>query len=1017
MKLRFITWMILCFPFFSAKMLASEKAILENPPALCFVEDFSDIVNGNHTETSGSNVEWSGNTNFPLTVKTFQAGNAVRLGTSSLSGSITSRPLMEFSGNLRVEIDVKGWTNVEGYLLVTFHNKTKPVIYTNTINNGFETVFLDFSDVPAGAILKIETNAKRAIIDEVRIYCDAFEGSSTDYFRSVQSGDWHSTSTWESSPSGEVGTWNASPLFPDEDAAGVIIQNGTQVQILRPPLTITNTEVFGILEVLTSSVYEVVGDEEYELKIKEGGVFLVNAVGNGYDFGAKGLVEQGGKIVAGSGFLTGGTAFVNAYIGFSSGLFSFEDLSLCEWANPFTVIGSTSPVDADFFRPASLGNLPVFKISETPGFPFGSSANNTLYCTLEIAEGKNLKLDNAGNKTIIGGIKGNGELIQNPNSGNLILGNSSTVPVLDNEILISIQDEKMLLPYGLLIPETANVKLKALSGIQNTSLIFSAGNIDIQGILDIDNLKIQNSSTGSIFVRNHAKIKTRHTEGLYGLYAAIPSFESGKLELEENSSVEYYAAENQIISTGLESGYGNLILTGGIKIPNGKNLLIRNFTHVLSGELIIPETPMEESPFVLYALNGLENTGGIIRLQNNANLMQNPGASNSGEIILHRKAVVPSIQYNLWSSPVKEQDLYNLYPDIPLNRIMVYNTETDYYTILPTSSNPHSEFGVGYSIKGSSTMQPDVVANFIGIPQNESLNPIENFVSLSTLGSNYNLIGNPFPSNLDLVKLYLENEEQFYDEEDETPLYYFWDNTDNTDLVQQGSNYVNQNFAVYNPVSQLGVPAPRLGESGKIPNGIARPGQGFIIRARETATGIQFNNEMRTTEIEKNDALAPYYKESTPTQNSFYLKLITPDDLHLLTAIGYFEEAENSMEKYDSPITNAEASDLFYSFSEERKKLIIQGRKAPFECSEKIPLGIKAYKDGFYKIEIENLKGIFTDTIIYLLDNQKRILHNLSQGPYEFELRSGNHEKRFEIVFQPIGDGPRLSDSILWEFL
>src|SRR5690606_25161379 len=54
-----------------------------------------------------------------------------------------------FSGNLRVEIDVKGWTNVEGYLLVTFHNKTKPVIYTNTINNGFETVFLNFSDVPA----------------------------------------------------------------------------------------------------------------------------------------------------------------------------------------------------------------------------------------------------------------------------------------------------------------------------------------------------------------------------------------------------------------------------------------------------------------------------------------------------------------------------------------------------------------------------------------------------------------------------------------------------------------------------------------------------------------------------------------------------------------------------------------------------------------------------------------------------------------------------------------------------
>lgn len=1170
------------FSFLHAQSLASSTSI----NTLCFEEDFQSITTGNNTSENGSNGVWNGNLNFPVVVKAFRAGGAVRIGTSTETGTISSKILDEISGNTTLIFDVKGWTTVEGDLLVSLGNTTYTIPYHSTMDDDFERITLHFSDVPLHSTLSISTTSKRAFLDNISLVCNNFEGSHTDFYRSRQSGSWSDFQSWESSPTGVEGSFTPSYLYPNAQASQVLIQENHHIQINSPHIEITHLAIEGILEISGSTTYSVLGDEDIEVSVKSGGTFWVNSNGPPPNFQAHGLIETGGKLVAGPQ-MGGGTAFGNRYLGVNTGFFSFEDQSIVEWDNPYTVLGSTTTIDKDFFRRTSEEAMPIFRILTTPGFEFGSDENNILNCVLELVEPAQFGFRFSGEKTILGGIQGNGCVRQNEDSGNLYVGNSLHQPLLDGNLNLEIQDYKLKFPNGVEIKENAEINIYTTANIQNHRIHRMSGDFLIYGSLDIQNLRIENAQPGGIYVHETGKIRTRHTEGLFGPGSAIVQYASGKLNLLEGSSVEYYSDEAQAISslmnyyhlifsgngsktpnsainvhtngsvqiydnpvvnfshhnlglttansthfimeggrlilgtggtqpkmngnyeisggiiefTGnsgiqirvgnnfnpkmyqnieisgtnvkagtsdeaglsfhpngsftvknnavfkvpnlnglmgtstsalkngeflsnleleldstieynrndgnpqkisiLDNGYGNLLLTGlSPKTQNGSYLLVNNTTKVQSSELIIPTSNEEELPFVLESKLGLENIGGSIVLQNNAVLLQDPGATNVGNIELKRKAIVPAIQYNFWSSPVANQPLYELYPDIPQNRVMVYNTLTDFYTILPTSTHPLSEFGKGYSIKGSTTMQPHVEASFIGIPHNESFHSSENKIPLSTVGNRYNLIGNPFPSNLDLVKVFEGNIEAFHDGEDETPSFIFWDNTDNDDLIQQGSSYVNQNFALFNLSSQLGVPAPRFGSAGKTPNGIVRPGQGFIMKASETASELTLTNEMRTFEIERNGLNAPYFRNEFDNQrNYFYLNFSPPSGMVQVLAIGYFPEAEDYFERFESNILNESSSENFYSLSSDDKKLAIQGRKAPVLFWDEVPLGIKALESGKFKIGLEDFHGIFEDWNLFLWDKEKYLFHSLKDSDYEFEGIAGETIHRFSIVY------------------
>lgn len=131
-------------------------------------EDFAGITEGNNTDNGGSNAAWNGNDNFPTVETAYQAGGAVKIGKSKGTGSITSKAL-DLSAPFTVKLKVKGWTNVEGKIVVTVGDNSQEITYTAKMADAFEEVSVSFPAATNSSAVKIATSAKRAFIDEVVI--------------------------------------------------------------------------------------------------------------------------------------------------------------------------------------------------------------------------------------------------------------------------------------------------------------------------------------------------------------------------------------------------------------------------------------------------------------------------------------------------------------------------------------------------------------------------------------------------------------------------------------------------------------------------------------------------------------------------------------------------------------------------------------------------------------------------------------------------------------------------------
>lgn len=135
-------------------------------------ENFTAIVLGNSTSTSGSQTAWTGSTNFPTVSAGYQALGCVRLGTNSTPGFITSRAidLSSGGGSFTISFKVKGWSTVEGDILVDITGQTqRRVPYSATMSDAFEPIKLTYVGGRAGSAITLATSRQRAFVDDVVI--------------------------------------------------------------------------------------------------------------------------------------------------------------------------------------------------------------------------------------------------------------------------------------------------------------------------------------------------------------------------------------------------------------------------------------------------------------------------------------------------------------------------------------------------------------------------------------------------------------------------------------------------------------------------------------------------------------------------------------------------------------------------------------------------------------------------------------------------------------------------------
>lgn len=158
-------WLLTLMCLASVNVWGQETVYLE--------EDFSSANEGTNNNTSGpSNKSWK-NDKFPITTNTYQAGGTVKLGTSSKTGSITTKTLDLSSNNgiFYVTFDVKGWTTIEGDIKISLDGTEKETVeYSATINDAFETKTVEISGGTSNSTITIATTSKRAFIDNVKIF-------------------------------------------------------------------------------------------------------------------------------------------------------------------------------------------------------------------------------------------------------------------------------------------------------------------------------------------------------------------------------------------------------------------------------------------------------------------------------------------------------------------------------------------------------------------------------------------------------------------------------------------------------------------------------------------------------------------------------------------------------------------------------------------------------------------------------------------------------------------------------
>ena len=381
--------------------------------------------------------------------------------------------------------------------------------------------------------------------------------------------------------------------------------------------------------------------------------------------------------------------------------------------------------------------------------------------------------------------------------------------------------------------------------------------------------------------------------------------------------------------------------------------------------------------------NDLINDG-IITVESDGNLIQknNIATFTGNNITVKRKATMKRTDYTYWGAPVAAQNLKSFAQNSQNNRFYTYNETTDLFVNIEPTTNSFIP-AKGYAIRAPTNYSTETTADwvFTGVPNNGVKT-----IAIHKNGNGFNLISNPYPSNIYYTEFYKANSTIISDKA------YFWTNQNTNPPQQQGSSYNGNNYATYTKAG--GSPSTN---SKIIPTETITVGQGFIVQKKSPGTeNIIFNNSMRThTKGQFFNARSA--KKATTSR--YWLKLTTPAKNFNTILVAYTEGATNGIdEDYDAEPLSL-SSDLLYTIQDD-KNFIIQGRDVNFDINDRIALGTNFFEPGNYEISILQLEGIFSDAQeIYLKDKQLNTTIKLTETPYQFYSEAGNITNRFEIIY------------------
>ena len=405
-------------------------------------------------------------------------------------------------------------------------------------------------------------------------------------------------------------------------------------------------------------------------------------------------------------------------------------------------------------------------------------------------------------------------------------------------------------------------------------------------------------------------------------------------------------------------------------------------------------------------------SNGTLNVFNNGSLVQvNDLGVNTGNITYQRTALARNLDYVYWSSPVANFNVSNL----PNNNRYIWNT-----TIANTNggqgnwvaASGNMVVGKGYIARASNGSATPVAttATFNGVPNNGIINlPIlrgslqgadylgTNNIAITRFSDNWNLVGNPYPSSINVedflnMNTNIEGAVRIWTHGNLPS-----SSNNNPFYGSYAFNYTPDDYITYNGVGTV---------SGPIGfNGFLAGGQGFMVNMLDGSAGsnnLIFNNSLRS----KNYNNSQFYRTSEVTiinlieKNRIWLDIINnTNNGAKRTLIGYVSNATNEKDRLYDAFTSVGTTMHIYSIIA-NDKMTVQGRQLPFDSNDKVKLGYFVPTSGSYSVGLAAIDGLFAlGQNIYLEDKQLGVIHDLKQAPYTFTATAGENNERFILRY------------------
>lgn len=390
------------------------------------------------------------------------------------------------------------------------------------------------------------------------------------------------------------------------------------------------------------------------------------------------------------------------------------------------------------------------------------------------------------------------------------------------------------------------------------------------------------------------------------------------------------------------------------------------------------------------AISGNFIINGIFDLKDDASLYMfndDTQITYNGSSIIHKKSTPlnDSYDFTYWSSPVENDIISNVFTGVDPSRIFYWET--------PITGNPgywvnSNQSDVLISGKGYISEAPVNVTQhnltFTGRPNTGVITLNLGYDSTNGAAGGYNLIGNPYPSSIDILKFLDHSQNSFLD-----GTIWLW--THATPYSNgEGGSYTSSDYATFNRTggtsNNPNVPAPQ--------NNIASA-QGFFVKALQSGT-IRFDNEMRLTN--QNNIFFKNNKKKS-IKDRIWLNVFGQKNKHFnQILIGFSSQTTDLFDKsYDGLKFSSGYISLYSKINNDKYAIQSLGE---FNQSKEVTIGFDTYQKDTYTISIGKLEGELENNDIYLYDNELNILHDLKNANYEFEaVNTGSFSDRFILKF------------------